>query len=67
MKKSRKKELTIKNITELSAILEELKEQLSKLQFDLRSGKTSNIKDIRLTKNEIAVILTIIKNKDKNE
>ncbi len=44
-----------------------MKEKLSKLQFDLRSGKTSNIKDIRLIKKEIAVILTIIKNKSKNE
>ncbi len=61
MKKDKVKELRVKSADELKLLSESIKEKLEHLKFDLKSGKTAAIKDIRSLKKEIAVILTIVK------
>jgi ribosomal protein L29 len=60
MKKDKVKELRARTGEELKSSAESLKEKLERLQFDLKSGKTAAIKEIRGLKKEIAVILTLI-------
>jgi ribosomal protein L29 len=64
MKKDRIKELRAKTVDELLSLSTSLKEKLERLKFDLKSGKTAVIKEIRSLKKEIAVILTLIKEKE---
>jgi ribosomal protein L29 len=64
MKKDRIKELRAKTVDELLSLSTSLKEKLERLNFDLKSGKTAVIKEIRSLKKEIAVILTLIKEKE---
>ena len=61
MKKDKLKELRARDVEELKSSADTIKEKLERLQFDLKSGKTAAIKDIRNMKKEIAVILTLIK------
>lgn len=61
MKKDKLKELRARDIEGLKSSADMIKEKLERLQFDLKSGKTAAIKDIRNMKKEIAVILTLIK------
>jgi ribosomal protein L29 len=63
MKRDKVKELRSKSAEELEAIAADLKEKLEKLNFDLKSGKTASIKDIRRIRKEIAVTLTVINEK----
>ena len=63
MKKERLQDIRTKNTEELGHAVHDLKAQYGQLMFDLRSGKTAAIKDIHRIKKEIAVILTIIKEK----
>lgn len=48
---------------ELQRTLEEEKEKLRNLKFDLSSGKIKNIKEIGATKKTIARILTVLREK----
>jgi len=57
------KELYQKEISELQKLLEENREKLRKLRFDLASGKLKNVRGIRKLKKDIAQILTILKEK----
>jgi ribosomal protein L29 len=61
MKRDKLKELRARDLEELKSSADTLKEKLERLQFDLKSGKTAAIRDIRNMKKEIAVILTLIK------
>jgi ribosomal protein L29 len=61
MKKDKVKELRVKTAEELNLLSASVKEKLEHLRFDLKSGKTAAIKEIRGLKKEIAVILTIVK------
>lgn len=61
MKKDKVKELRVKTADELNLLSVSIKEKLEHLKFDLKSGKTAAIKEIRNLKKEIAVILTIVK------
>lgn len=61
MKKDKVKELRVKTADELNLLSVSIKEKLEHLKFDLKSGKTAAIKEIRGLKKEIAVILTIVK------
>jgi len=53
-------ELRQKNASELEQLLQEKKETLCNLNFNLAGGKVKNIKDIRAAKKDIARILTLI-------
>jgi len=45
---------------ELQKLLQELREKLRQLRFDLSSGKVKNVREIRIIKKDIARILTIL-------
>jgi len=57
------KELRQKSEKELHKILDESREKLRQLNFDLASGKVKNVREIRKIKRDIARMLTIINNK----
>ena len=56
-------ELKQKNQGELKKILEDSRERLRQLRFDLAAGKVKNVREIRQIKKDIARILTISKAK----
>ncbi len=60
MKKDAQKTITSKTTDELHVLRRTAQEKLSQMRFDLRAGKTANLKELRATKKEIAVISTII-------
>ena len=59
-------ELRQKSKGELQKLLRENREKLRALNFDLASGKVKNVREIRKIKKNIARILTLIKEKEKN-
>ncbi len=59
-------ELRQKSKGELQKLLRENRERLRALNFDLSSGKVKNVREIRKIKKDIARILTLIKEKEKN-
>jgi|GEM_PF-2419607 len=67
MKKDRKQELKNKSVAELREMAHTMYEELSRLRFDLRAGKTDVIKEIHKTKKELAFVLTRIHNHDHEE
>jgi len=54
-------ELRQKSKSELKKILQDLRERLRQLRFDLSSGKVKNVRELRKIKKDIARILTISK------
>lgn len=54
-------ELREKSKSELNKLLQDLRERLRQLRFDLVSGKVKNVREIRKIKKDIARILTIIR------
>lgn len=54
-------ELRQKSKEALQRLLEDDKDKLRQLRFNLAAGKVKNVKGIRNTKKEIARILTLIK------
>jgi len=59
-------ELSQKPKEELEKFLQDSREKLRQLKFDLSSGKVKNVKGIRQVKKDIARILTIFSQKQKN-
>ncbi len=57
------RELREKSQAELQKLLEDSRERLRQLRFDLAAGKVKNVREIRMIKKEIARILTILKEK----
>lgn len=55
-------ELRQRSENELSRMLQENRERLRSLRFDLISGKVKNVREIRKIKKDTARILTILKN-----
>lgn len=53
-------ELRQKSKTELDKLLQDNREKLRQLKFDLVSGKIKNIREIRKIKRNIARILTLL-------
>ncbi len=56
-------ELRKKSKTDLEKLLQERRERLRVLRFDLVSGKVKNVQEIGATQKDIARILTILKEK----
>lgn len=56
-------ELRKKSKTDLEKLLQERRERLRVLRFDLVSGKVKNVREIGATQKDIARILTILKEK----
>lgn len=56
----RVRELRQKSKPELQKFLQDSRERLRQLHFDLSSGKVKNVREIRKIKKDIARILTIL-------
>ncbi|PIV43285.1 MAG: 50S ribosomal protein L29 [Candidatus Nealsonbacteria bacterium CG_4_10_14_0_2_um_filter_40_15] len=54
-------ELKQKSKEEIQKTLEDDREKLRQLRFDLSAGKVKNVREIRNIKKEIARILTLLK------
>ncbi len=63
MKKNYKDELRSRDVSWLVAHTRDLREKLARLQFDARSGKNANHKEIKNVRLEIATTLTFIHEK----
>ena len=59
------KELKTKSKSELNVLLDEGRERLRALRFDLAGGKIKNVREIRQVKKDIARILTLSQNYGK--
>jgi large subunit ribosomal protein L29 len=58
-------ELRKKSDSELQKILQQKRERLQNLRFDLASGRVKNVREIREIKKDIARILTILNQRSK--
>ena len=56
-------ELRQKSKSELQRLLQNNRERLRQLRFDLAAGKVKNVREIRQVKKDIARILTILNQK----
>jgi large subunit ribosomal protein L29 len=65
MKKLEFEKLKQATIGELQKLLQEKREKLERLRFDLAVGKVKNISEIRKTRKDIARILTLINEKSR--
>jgi len=54
-------ELRLKSKGELQKLLQDNREKLRQLRFDLVAGKVKNVREIRKIKKDIARILTLLK------
>ena len=54
-------ELRQKSKPELQKLLQDLRERLRQLRFDLAAGKVKNVREIRKIKKDIARMLTLLK------
>lgn len=61
------KELKQKSKKELQRLLQEDREKLRQLRFDLSAGKVKNVREIRKIKKDIARIMTMLNIKNKQE
>jgi len=57
------KELRQKSKDDLNKILQDNKEKMRQIRFDLSSGKVKNVREINKIKKDIARILTILNEK----
>jgi large subunit ribosomal protein L29 len=53
-------ELRQKPKSELQRLLQDSREKLRQLRFDLAAGKVKNVREIRKTKKDIARVLTLL-------
>lgn len=60
-------ELRNKSEEELHSLLQQEREKLRQLRFDLVAGKVKNIREIRAIKKDIARILTVINEKRRQK
>ncbi|HEY4498292.1 MAG TPA: 50S ribosomal protein L29 [Candidatus Paceibacterota bacterium] len=67
MKKSEFKKLQSKSVAELGKELFDSREKLRNLKFDLKSGKVKETAVLREIKKRIAKILTVAREKTKEE
>ncbi|HPW34307.1 MAG TPA: 50S ribosomal protein L29 [Candidatus Paceibacterota bacterium] len=65
MKIDKVKEFKAKTREDLDVLRTTIKEKLERLRFDLKSGKTAAVKEIRDLKKQIAIILTLINEHDR--
>ncbi|RMD63186.1 50S ribosomal protein L29 [Candidatus Parcubacteria bacterium] len=61
MKRKEKEELKRKSAAELQKLLQEKREELRTLRFDIAAGKVKNLFLLRDTKKTIARILTLLR------
>lgn len=56
-------EIKKKKPAELQKILNEDREKLRRLRFDLSAGKVKNVREVRKIRKDIARLLTVLSNK----
>lgn len=61
----RAKDLREKKLEELKKIEEKLRQELTDSYFEMRMGKLQNVREPRKTRKDLAVLLTVIKEKEK--
>ena len=61
MKRRDIEQLKTKQVSELEKLVQEDQEKLRKLQFDLAAGKVKNVSELRVTRKNIARMLTYIR------
>lgn len=66
-KDSIKKELKAKKKEDLQKTALELKEKLRRLRFDLAAGKVKNVSEFKKIKKEVALVFTLLNQKEKQE
>ena len=59
-------ELRQKSKPESKKLLEDSREKLRQLRFDLAAGKVKNVREIHQIKKDIARILTLLRNYEKS-
>ncbi len=64
-KDSIKKDLKTKQKGDLEKIASELREKLRRLRFDLAAGKIKNVSEIKKIRKEVALIFTLLNQKEK--
>lgn len=64
MKKKNLKELRTKTIKELRESIIKAEEELVKLQVDKEAGKLKNVHQLTKKRNELAILKTILKEKE---
>lgn len=67
MKRDELEQVKKKELSELQHAVGDMKEKYAKLSFDLKSGKTAVLKDMRLLRKSIAVYHTCIHEKQNIE
>lgn len=67
MKRKQLEEIKLKTIKELKIQLSDLKKEVADLTIEMATGKNKNVALIGEKKKEIAVILTIIRQKELNQ
>lgn len=67
MKRKEVRELKDKNLMELGKLLDETRNKLIKLRMEKRNEKMKNVRAIARTRDDIAKILTAIKEKENRE
>jgi len=67
MKVNEIKELRTKTIPELLALVKETKDALFTIKMDIMQSKEKNVKQVGMKKDDIARILTIINEKEREE
>ncbi|OGM90931.1 50S ribosomal protein L29 [Candidatus Wolfebacteria bacterium RIFCSPHIGHO2_01_FULL_48_22] len=67
MKKDALEQIKKKDVHELQQAVADMKEKSSRLRFDLKSGKTANVKELRALRKDIATHLTTISDKLKSQ
>ena len=66
MKKEQKKELRAKTADELIKELRDLREEVSKLSIDMKTGKVEDTNKLYRKKKDIARVLTYLSEKPRN-
>ncbi len=55
------KELALKEVGELNALLNESRKKLDDLKFKIHQGQLKDVREVRIVKKEIARVLTALK------
>jgi ribosomal protein L29 len=64
MKKKEKQELHEKTVTQLQKEVEKTENRLAKLRLELRAGKLKNVRQLMNQRHRLAVLKTIIREKE---
>jgi len=67
MKKKAKQELHQKTITQLQKEVAKTEKELAKLKLELKAGKVKNVRSLMAQRHRLAVLKTILKEKELSQ